>query len=70
MATVAAFSLGLAATMVTIGVAAAWGVHHASRRLNLSDRLLRQLPLASAALVAVIGAVMLFDGLADLRAFA
>jgi hypothetical protein len=43
-ATVAAFSLGLAITMVSMGVAAAWGVQHAAKRINLSDRLLRRLP--------------------------
>ena len=67
-ATVAAFSLGLAVTMVSIGVAAAWGVHHASKRINLSDRLLRRLPLASAGLVATLGAVMLVQGVLDLAA--
>jgi nickel/cobalt exporter len=67
-ATVAAFSLGLAITMVSIGVAAAWGVHHASKRINLSDRLLRRLPLASAGLVATLGAVMLVQGVLDLAA--
>jgi nickel/cobalt transporter (NicO) family protein len=67
-ATVAAFSLGLAITMVSIGVAAAWGVHHASKRINLSDRLLRRLPLASAGVVAVLGAVMLAQGISDLAA--
>ena len=64
-ATVAAFSLGLAITMVSIGVAAAWGVHHASKRINLSDRLLRRLPLASAGLVGVLGVIMLVQGVVD-----
>jgi nickel/cobalt exporter len=67
-AAVAAFSLGLAITMVSIGVAAAWGVQHASRRINLSDRLLRRLPLASAGVVAVLGAVMLMQGVSNLAA--
>jgi nickel/cobalt exporter len=67
-ATVAAFSLGLAMTMVSIGVAAAWGVHHASKRINLSDRLVRRLPLASAGLVATLGAIMLVQGFVDLAA--
>ena len=67
-ATVAAFSLGLAITMVSIGVAAAWGVQHASKRINVSDRLLRRLPLASAGLVGVLGAVMLVQGFLDLAA--
>ncbi|KLK90000.1 nickel transporter [Microvirga vignae] len=67
-ATVAAFSLGLAITMVSIGVAAAWGVHHASKRINLSDRILRHLPLASAGLVATLGMIMLVQGVVDLAA--
>ncbi|WP_114944033.1 sulfite exporter TauE/SafE family protein [Microvirga calopogonii] len=67
-ATVAAFSLGLAITMVSIGVAAAWGVQHASKRINLSDRLLRRLPLASAGLVGVLGTIMLVQGFIDLAA--
>jgi nickel/cobalt exporter len=67
-ATVAAFSLGLAITMVSIGVAAAWGVQHASKRINLSDRLLRRLPLASAGLVGILGAIMLVQGFVDLAA--
>lgn len=67
-ATVAAFSLGLAITMVSIGVAAACGLRHASKRINLSDRLLRRLPLASVALVAILGAVMLVEGVLTLAA--
>ncbi|MEZ0168202.1 sulfite exporter TauE/SafE family protein [Microvirga sp. TS319] len=67
-ATVAAFSLGLAITMVSIGVAAAWGVQRASKRINVSDRLLRRLPLASAGLVGVLGAIMLVQGFVDLAA--
>jgi len=67
-ATVAAFSLGLAITMVSVGVAAAWGVHHAAKRIDLSDRLLRRLPLASAGLVGVLGAAMLVQGFVGLAA--
>jgi nickel/cobalt exporter len=67
-ATVAAFSLGLAITMVSIGVAAAWGIQHASKKINLSDRLLRRLPVASAGLVGVLGVIMLVQGLVDLSA--
>ncbi|MGF9760176.1 sulfite exporter TauE/SafE family protein [Microvirga sp. 0TCS3.31] len=67
-ATVAAFSLGVAITMVSIGVAAAWGIQHASKRINLSDRLLRRLPLASAGLVGVLGVAMLVQGVFDLAA--
>jgi nickel/cobalt exporter len=67
-ATVAAFSLGLAITMVSIGVAAAWGVHHASKRINFPEALLRRLPLASAGLVALLGMIMLVQGVVDLSA--
>ncbi|EIM24855.1 HoxN/HupN/NixA family nickel/cobalt transporter [Microvirga lotononidis] len=67
-ATVAAFSLGLAITMVSIGVAAAWGVQHAAKRVNFSDHLLRRLPLASAGLVGILGVVMLVQGFVDLAA--
>lgn len=67
-ATVAAFSLGLAITMVSIGVVAAWGVRHASKRITLSDRLLRRLPLASVTLVAGLGAIMLVQGFIRLAA--
>ena len=54
--------------MVSIGVAAAWGVQHASKRINVSDRLLRRLPLASAGLVGVLGVIMLVQGFLDLAA--
>jgi nickel/cobalt exporter len=68
VATVAAFSVGLALTMVTIGVTAAWGVHHASKRINLSEHLLRRLPLASAGLVTALGLIMLIQGVIELGA--
>jgi nickel/cobalt exporter len=54
--------------MVSIGVMAVWGVHHASKQINLSDRLLWRLPLASAGLVGVLGIVMLVQGVVDLGA--
>ena len=44
--------------MGSIGVAAASGVRHPSKRINLSGRLLRRLPLVSAGLVGVLGAVV------------
>ena len=67
-ATVAAFSLGLAITMVSIGVVAAWGVHHASKRINL----VRPPAAAPAAGVGgsrgVLGVIMLVQGVVDLAA--
>jgi nickel/cobalt exporter len=49
-------------------VVAAWGLQHASKRVNLSDRLLRRLPLASVGLVATLGAIMLVQGFIQLAA--
>ncbi len=60
--------LWLAITMVSVGVAAAWGVQHASKRINFSDRLIQRLPLASAGLVGVLGVIMLVQGFVDLAA--
>ncbi|WP_281024113.1 hypothetical protein [Microvirga subterranea] len=37
-------------------------------RINVSDRLLQLLPLASAGLVGVLGAIMLVQGFVDLAA--
>jgi nickel/cobalt exporter len=65
-ATVAVFSLGLAITMVAIGVVGTWSVRPASKRINLSNRRLRHLPPASADLVGVLGIAMLMQGIVDL----
>ena len=44
VAMVAAFSIGLAATLVGIGIAAAWGARHASARFPWFDRVAGKLP--------------------------
>jgi nickel/cobalt exporter len=41
-------------------------VHHASKRINLSDRVLRRLPLASAGVVGALGVIMLVQGVVNL----
>ena len=58
---VSAFSIGLALTLVTVGVAAAWG----SRKLEgqMSSRWLARLPLISGCITFVLGAIMLMQGL-------
>ena len=63
IALVAAFSVGLAVTLVLIGVVAAWGTRQATRRFGNIDPWLRRLPYLSSALVAVIGVVMVVSGL-------
>jgi nickel/cobalt transporter (NicO) family protein len=60
---VAAFSVGLAVTLVSIGVAAAWGARRASARWPWFDRVAGKLPFLSAGLVMTLGVVMAAIGL-------
>jgi nickel/cobalt transporter (NicO) family protein len=64
---VAAFSIGLALMLVAIGVIAAWGAKTLASRQSGLDRFARWAPLASAAVVLVIGLVVTAQGLAALR---
>ena len=68
LAMVGAFSAGLAITMVAIGVAAAWGARHAASRLSGFGTFAKRLPLFSAVLVSLLGAVMITRGIAHLMA--
>lgn len=67
-AMVGAFSLGLALTLVSVGVAAAWGRGkvEAMYGAGRAETLARVLPLLSAALMLVLGGVMLGSGLLEL----
>jgi nickel/cobalt exporter len=64
---VAAFSIGLALTLVTIGVLAAWGAKALAARQTLFDRFSRWAPYASAGIVLAIGLVITAQGLAALK---
>ena len=66
VAMVGAFSVGLALTLVTVGVVAAWGAGQAARRFSGFDRWSRRLPFLSTVLVALIGVFMLASGWAHL----
>jgi nickel/cobalt exporter len=66
VAMVGAFSVGLALTLVVVGVVAAWGAGHAAKRFSGLDRWSRRMPFLSSALVALIGALMLASGWAHL----
>ena len=59
---VSAFSVGLAATLVAAGVAAAVGIRYASRRSGRFEHLLRRAPAFSAALIGILGVAMAFNG--------
>ncbi|PZP40706.1 MAG: nickel/cobalt efflux protein RcnA [Pseudomonas fluorescens] len=63
-AMVAAFSVGLALTLMSVGVAAAWGRGHVERLYGegRAAKLARILPLASAALMILLGGIMFVSG--------
>ncbi|MCB1095983.1 MAG: sulfite exporter TauE/SafE family protein [Verrucomicrobiae bacterium] len=59
---VAAFSFGLALTMVTVGATAAWSVHHAQKRFNGFTEVMRKAPYVSCALLILLAAYMAWSG--------
>jgi nickel/cobalt exporter len=63
---VAAFSIGLAAMLVAIGVAAAWGAGALTSRVSGFSRIAQWAPYVSAGIVLVIGLVTMAQGLASL----
>lgn len=61
------FSAGLAITIVSVGVAAALGMRHARARIGGSfDWFAARAPFVSAALIAMVGLVMLYQGVTTL----
>ncbi len=61
-ALVVCFSIGLALTLVAVGVGAALSVQHASRRWPGFAALARRAPYFSSLLIAVVGGYMLLHG--------
>lgn len=59
---VAAFSLGLALTLVTVGVVAAWGIRHVTRRSGTLSRLAVKAPMISSFVLMALGAVFILRG--------
>lgn len=59
---VAAFSFGLALTMVFVGVIAAWSVQKAQKRFSGFGEWMRRAPYISCALLVVLAAVMAWQG--------
>lgn len=66
---VAAFSIGLAITLVSIGVVAAWGTRRVARSWAGFDALAGRLPYISAAIVMIAGFLITLSGLSDLGVF-
>ena len=61
-ALVAAFSFGLALTMVSVGAAAAWSVRHAEKRFKGFGSFIRKAPYFSSALLVVLACYMTWHG--------
>jgi len=62
-AMVAAFSLGLACTLMAVGAIAAWGVTHMHRHMEHSSPLFKLIPSLSSALMIVLGIIMTLRGI-------
>jgi nickel/cobalt transporter (NicO) family protein len=63
VAMVAAFSVGLALTLIAIGLAVVWGSGKLAKSFPGFDRYAQRLPYLSAALVMAVGTIMTFAGL-------
>ncbi len=65
IAMVASFSLGLAISMVSVGMIAAWGARHVDKRFGNGKYgdLARKMPYFSSALMGLVGALMGFQAL-------
>lgn len=61
-ALVAAFSFGLALTMVIVGAIAAWSVQHAHRKFKGFSEWMRRAPYISCALLVILAAFMAWQG--------
>ena len=61
-ALVAAFSFGLALTMVIVGAVAAWSVNHAEKRFSGFGDWMRRAPYISCALLVLLAAFMAWQG--------
>ncbi|MEM7301987.1 MAG: nickel/cobalt efflux transporter [Pseudomonadota bacterium] len=63
---VSAFSIGLALTLVGVGVVAAVGLRVVSSKTSRFDRLLSAAPWISAALIAIVGLIIIWTGVSSL----
>lgn len=61
-ALVAAFSFGLALTMVTVGAVAAWSVRHAEKKFSGFGNLMRRAPYFSCVLLILLASYMAWHG--------
>ena len=66
MLLVAAFSVGLALTLVASGVLAAWGMKHATKRWKGIDTFMAKAPYFSSTLIICLGLFIGWQGLHQL----
>lgn len=59
---VSAFSIGLAVTLVSVGVIAAIGLRYATRKAPWLDKLTANAPFVSAAFIGFVGLIMIYAG--------
>ena len=59
---VASFSIGLALTLVAVGMVAVIGLRYASKRFSGADRLFASAPYISGALILLVGTYMAYSG--------
>ena len=59
---VASFSIGLAVTLVAVGMAAVLGLRYASKRFSGADRLFASAPYVSGVLILLVGTYMAYSG--------
>lgn len=59
---VSAFSIGLAATLVLVGAAAAVGLREIGKRTSKLDRLFKVAPYLSVILISAVGCLMIYGG--------
>ena len=59
---VASFSIGLAISLVSVGVVAAWGARRLGEKFHQLDGAIRRLPYLSSLMMVVIAAVMMLQG--------
>lgn len=69
IAMVAAFSVGLATTLVAVGVAAAWGSRHAAKSFSGFEKWAERLPYISGGLVMLLGLFITLRGLMAIGVF-
>ena len=62
IAMVLAFSVGLALTLVAVGVLAAWSLHHAEKRFGGLGSVARKLPYLSSAILILMGLFIGYEG--------